>query len=702
MEYINRMLDRYSRSPRRQQHSQPSRPRHSTGANKQTRHPSEHQRTSHIQLKHKHHRHKMTAFNGPSSEDLDAFKKSMQSIPDQHKSSLASASKDTLEKLCDPNVLHVWETDSDIDNLLQLASVIAKLCNLGTRKEKGTNADDGCMVIIAEEKSGRNNFARICQLVEHLTCANGKKHLEGTIAAFGRIVVVKGWNNAVRSASAGRETEQVVKRVNIAIERVFKMSTFPSGKKKMVWHHGPVVHFLLHWINNTTSTLRSALNAITITGSLDLTDSVKPSAAGRPNTLPDLSCLELYAKKLDVAVVFLDPASQLITYRYLATYMYYFGYYINTFLPPSLCRPHLHKAQDDLVTFAFQLLGASKSKYGDSVVKQVKHHLDATIAAKWARRCVDPRSFEKSTCKAAGAEIAIHHAVQLADSPFATYTTGLPAFARLCVGPAARGSIEFHTAAPVQIDFKQSRFRLASPATFYIVLAAHAQDEEKVTNRIQGLMMAVLECVRQEKGNPVFDAGEREMWSGVKRACGWAIKTAGEGRMPKSVGEKVKFVTEKLGKGTWGAAMGGGEKEKDGTGTGDNEVSEAAKANADAIKAFGAGGNMFGQPQQQPQPMGMGMGMGYGTPQTQMGFGQPQQHQQQPMVYPAQQGVVAPHNSPAMAAAPQMYLPPQGYAHGHGQHAGYAQTQSVGNVMPPPPVPMKQGGYAQSMGGPWK
>jgi hypothetical protein len=64
----------------------------------------------------------MTSFNGPSSSDLVAFKKSVQSMPDQYKSSFASVSKETLEKLCEPDVLHVWETDSDIENLLQLTS----------------------------------------------------------------------------------------------------------------------------------------------------------------------------------------------------------------------------------------------------------------------------------------------------------------------------------------------------------------------------------------------------------------------------------------------------------------------------------------------------------------------------------------------------------------------------------------------------
>ncbi|KAH7089907.1 hypothetical protein FB567DRAFT_559300 [Paraphoma chrysanthemicola] len=594
-------------------------------------------------------------FGGPWSTDLEELKKSIQSMPDQYKSSFASASKETLEKICDADVLHVWETDSDIDNLIQLASVIVKLCNLGKREEKSSNTKDGSMIIIAEEKSNRNNFARICQLVEHLTYANGKKHLEGTVAAFGSIVVVKGWNNSVRSENAGKEAEQFVKRINIAIERVFKMGNF-SGKKKIVWHQGPVIHFLLHWINNTTSTLRSALQAISVNGSLDLTDLVKPSAQGRSNTLSDLSTLESYAKKLSIPVIFLDPSSQLISCQHLATYMYYYAYYMNTFLPTSLSRPHLHKAQDDLVTFAFQILGASRSKYGDSMVKLVKDRLDPGKAKKWARHCVDPRSYEKHKCRAAGKESEIHRAVQTADEPFPRFNHNfnITAFARLAVGPAAACTLAQHTAAPVSIDFKASRLRPACPATFYVLIPSASQDFEKVTHSIQGLMMAVLSLIRQEKGAPTIGAEEIAMWKEVVKACTWALDNA-KGKMPKSVEDKVKYVSDKLKSGCWGQSVG----------MSSNSASATGKGMGDGVIPHTYCG------------FHNGMGMGIGMP----GPGQQQQ-------YVGPQGLTAPPNSPGMAHPQGMY-PPQNQAYGQG---GQGLRGSGAGGYPPPP---------QSMGGPW-
>lgn len=708
MEYISRVLNRLSPTARRPHHGGYRSSLSSPTTSKTTTSPRVQHSGAHRHQKRKHHRPKMVSFNGPWSQDLDAFKKSVQSMPDQYKSSFAGASKEALEKICDLDVLHVWEGDSDIDNLLQLTSVIAKLCNLGTRKEKGASTNDGSMLIIAEEKGGRNNFSRICELVEYLTGANGKTHLDGTVTAFGTIVVVKGWNSSIRSDTGLREAEAAVKRISTSIERLFKMGAFSAGKK-IVWHHGAVIHFLLHFINTTTSSIRNAFHAITVTGSLDLTDSVRPSPIGRANTLPDLLTLETHAKKLGVPVVFLDPTSQLITFQYLATYMYYYAYYTNTFLPPSLSRPHLHKAQDDLVTFAFQLLGASKSKYEDSVVRIVKDHLDPKCK-EWARGCINPDNYDKAACRKAGREAAIHHAVQLADGPFALFThdVGLTAFSRLCVGPAAAGMTDYHTAAPVSISFSSSRLRPSSPASFHVLLPSPSQDLEKVTNRIQGLMMAVLERVRQEKGNPEFEHEDRAMWKAVVKACMYALENS-KGKMPKSVEEKVGFVKEKLKKGTWGFAMGvtggeGGRVERDGA----EGLSDAARANKAAVEAYGAGGNQYGQPQGFQQQMGVG-------------FGQPQQGQQR-MMYPQQQGVAAPHNSPVLGQAlptggpqtgVQQFVPPQvhqGYglpqqAHGH-QHVQQSQQIGGGGFAPPPPIQHggRSGdacGYPQSMGGNW-
>lgn len=615
----------------------------------------------------------MSSFAGPWSSDLDAFKKSLESIPSQYKSAFTKASQTTLEKVTSPSALHIWECSSDIDSLLQLTSVIASLCNLGVRTHKGANDNDGAMLILAEEKRGWSSFSRICELVGYLTCVSGKKHLEGTVAVFGKIVVARGWDNSVSEGQV-EALQKCIKRVNTAAERTLSMGGFGKevdGKKKtrrVVWHQGPAVWFLLQWIDNTTPELRSALCGITVTDALDLATSIKPSVPGRANSLAHLERLEKYARKMDIPVVFLDTGSQDVSYEYLGTYMYFFAYYINTFLPVSLLRPHLHKGMDELVTFSFRLRAASENRYGAEVVKVVQKQLDAGKAKQWAKTCVDKDSYEKSKCRAAGKDEAIHHAVQLADSPFAQLSprVGAPAFARLAVGPASASANEYYTAAPVSIGFSKVQMRPSCPSTFHILIPQHTQDLEKVTNRVQGLMMAVLERVRQEKGNPVLGDAEKGVWEAVVKACEWAIDGS-EGKMPGEMAKKVKFVRQKLREGTWGFAL---------------DPPPAAVGAGTTTTAATAAAAM-------PEP-NRTYGFGMGTQQTMgshaatlPGVGQhmPQQMPQQAAAYPGQ--------VPAMMVG---QLPQQGVypsAQGQGMSLGHGPS-TVG------------GGYPQSMGGPWR
>jgi hypothetical protein len=629
------------------------------------------------------------SFSGPWSRDLATLKKSVSSIPSDNKTTFTSASNDTLDVFCDPEALHVWETDSDIDSLLQLTSVLAKLCDLGVRESKDAiKGMKGGMVIIAEEDRIKGHFKRLCELVEHLTGESGSTHLEATVCAYANasIVVVRGWNYRPSNNGAGnQDVERVVKRVSTALGRALSA----SKTHKIVWHHRAIIGPLLSFINTTTSPLRNALAGISITDSLHLVTSVKPSALGRSNTLPDLERLQSYARKLGIPVLFLDSSTQSITSPYLAAYMYFFAYYIGTFLPSSLTRPHLHAAQDELVTFAFRVRGASEKRYGSDVVSVVKKHLDSRSKT-WARRCIDPRSYEKGRCQAEGRESEVHHAVQIADAPFAlfkpffsTETEGVAAFARLAVGPAspAAAAKEVFLAAPVDISYSTSRLRARHPSNVHVLLPKSDITEENVTNRIQGLMMGVLERVRQEHGNPTFSSNEKQMWKDTVKACSWALKGC-EGKMPDKIAEKVKFVQEKLTKGTWGYIVGAPGNEAKVMPAGDG--SGAASANAAAHAAFAG--------------TAAGAQNAY-----QQGYGQ----QQMPYAAHGQQGMM---NLPVPQQASYYSQQPQTYAQGQqqgtqmgmdpavyqGQAGGYGQGQVNGYGHGVPPT---EYGYAQQIPG---
>jgi hypothetical protein len=518
-------------------------------------------------------------FNGPVCKTLLEFMKNVQDIPSQHKQAFETVSKNTIGIICEVDALHIWESDSDMDNLLQLTQVIVKLRNLSSAMmADGKTGKNPAMIIIAEEKKDRNNYGRIVELVKYLTGNDGKEHLNNTVTAFNSIVVVRGVDSDETAA---------VKRINIAIERTFQMVR-PSSKK-LIWHHGPFISLLLTWINTTKPELRANLHGITVTAALDLFTGVKPSPLGTSNKVADLQRLEDYAKKLKIPVLLLDPGCGLIAWDNLARYMYYWVYYINTFFPATLLQPHLYKALDELVTFSFRIRGASEGKYGNDVVRMVQAHLDASTARRWARTCVAASSYTKDLCRAAGTDIPLQHAFQLSDCPFALFTQNpgynLPAFSRIPICPSnatvtTNPTHQYYVAAPTSFSFSTSSFRPSTHSPFRILLPKAGQTVDLVTERIQGIMMAVLTSVMKDRAPPRFGDVERAAWDEVGTACCWALEGC-KGRCPKGVEGKIKYVVEQLRGGRYKRTIEGRAEEQRG-------------AAADANTAAGWGGESGG------------------------------------------------------------------------------------------------------------
>ncbi|KAF1917972.1 hypothetical protein BDU57DRAFT_445928 [Ampelomyces quisqualis] len=185
--------------------------------------------------------------------------------------------------------------------------------------------------------------------------------------------------------------------------------------------------------------------------------------------------------------------------------------------------------------------------------------------------------------------------------------------------------------------------------------------------------MAVLERVRQEHGNPVLSDEEKRMWRQVRRGVEYALGKS-KGRMPREVESRVKYVCEKVGKGTWGLVM-DGAREGEGNGKG-----EAARANDDAARVYGGGlGAHHG-----------GVQRGVIAPPNSPGVGH-----EMPFLGVAQRCGAPVQQFAQSHAAPQMgYIPPPPQQQQQQPiGAGYAQTQSVGG--------RGAGGYPQSMGGSW-
>ncbi|KAF2744487.1 hypothetical protein M011DRAFT_488830 [Sporormia fimetaria CBS 119925] len=552
-----------------------------------------------------------STFTGPWATSLDQFQKSLASMPPQYQEAFATLSTSTRATMCDKTVLHVWETDSDLANLLQLAQVIVKVRSLTTYipQASGNGAAQSVpagMIILTHNGPGRDNFGRVCELVQHIMETKGRSHLNGGVRSFGGIKVVRGVNNThTPDPKTGnytdRETEtearKAVERVNKAITRVFESGAYPI--RKLIWHQGPVIHFLSFWINNTTQSLRSSVAGISVCGILDFSPTNSSASSTTPpihlppipstvkngtyNQTPDLHRLHTYARKLSIPVLLLSASALHITHQNLATYMYFYSYYIHTLLPRSVLSAHKNLAYDALISYSYRLYSAvlqtqkPTSFTPKAIPAAIKRHLTPTHASPWTRACLRPETYaDKQVNQNTIRDNQIFTALQLADAPLLPFKFGPEAFARLMTGPAAEGMVEHYAAVPIDLSPSSStegnedwKMRVSNSGPFHVYLptstgaqpdCTHAQSEvEKATARIQGMMIGVLQLVRQgKKGTPDIAPEDRAVWEEVSQACAWALGEC-KGKLPKGVEEKVVYVVKALKGGTWAWCLGTGD-----------------------------------------------------------------------------------------------------------------------------------------------
>ena len=90
-------------------------------------------------------------FTGPSCSDLVEFMKSIKDIPSKHKGTFDDMSKKAIDTICDIDVVHVWESADDIEDMLQLTQVVMKMM-LKAKKQEGRKKREPAMVIISAEQ----------------------------------------------------------------------------------------------------------------------------------------------------------------------------------------------------------------------------------------------------------------------------------------------------------------------------------------------------------------------------------------------------------------------------------------------------------------------------------------------------------------------------------------------------------------------
>jgi hypothetical protein len=144
----------------------------------------------------------LASFNGPWAKDLNGFTQSIASMPYEYRDAFEQVSTNSISVLCNKEYLHIWETDSDIESLLQLTQVIVKVRAMKAYVN-GESAPLG-MIILVELDAKHDHFERVCAFMKHITGNEGRPHLNGKVVAFGGIKVVESLDNSEIPDGAGK------------------------------------------------------------------------------------------------------------------------------------------------------------------------------------------------------------------------------------------------------------------------------------------------------------------------------------------------------------------------------------------------------------------------------------------------------------------------------------------------------------------
>ncbi|ORY03586.1 hypothetical protein BCR34DRAFT_634977 [Clohesyomyces aquaticus] len=535
----------------------------------------------------------MENFNSPWSKTLEGLRTTIESVPSAHTAAFEKLSAETLNAINNPAYLHVWEVDGDVDSLLHLEYVIVMLRALTTyvpqKDEPAKYVPAGMVIIVSEsEISGRDTFSRVCDTVKHIMQDSGTAQLNGFVKCFSNIAIVRGVNNSklptpapelrYTDKAAAKQASDAVQRITLTIFKILEKGFYTGDRRKIVWHHGPVVHFLLYFVDHTTPPIRNALAGITVhslfTFTKSSTESPDPcipitgplfaTSLGQRNTLTHLSTLSTYTTRLHITTTFLTT-SALLTPFSLNTYIPYWAHSALVLLPRSVWLPHFHSTLDELVLFSYRLWGGKTGVFGKEVVAIVQAKLREKVAGRWARRCIQQQEYGKEKCKAevVAGEGEVYRIVNAVDGPIQPFgdgngeaEAGLPAWSRLSVGPVGM-SKSAYIAAPVAIDFGHRAMRVSSTSPFRVLLPRD-ETPETVRRRIGEAFGGLVSLARGQGGGNGRVGVKREdveCWKEVVGACEWAL--AGGGRRGKDIEERVGFVRGGLRMGGWASLVGG-------------------------------------------------------------------------------------------------------------------------------------------------
>jgi len=529
-----------------------------------------------------------TPLRGHPCRTLDELLGQIRDPSAPYKPALERLAIDTASIVCDRRLLHVFETDTKLDNLIHLTFLID---NLDKHKKyiprpgkPGSDVSDIGVIVV--EGNGQLNFSRVCALVTHLLREEGTKHAQGQVMEYSCVWVVRGFNydhsvsnDGGYSQSGTEEARNATRLISSTIDRAFATGQ-GKMKDKLVWHHGPVVHFLNYFIAKTTDKIRNALSAVTVMSPVTLnSQSLSIRSNARRNRVAHLETLATYLNRLGIFAVFLDHNAQLLAHSAPNAYLPRWGLHHRALLPPSLYLDHLSHGLDTLVRHAFQLYAHTNRVYGNNIITIIKSQLNPKTAKAYVRTCMNPDSYTEKACRKALSDREMVQSYYLADAPLLPHPTGISALARLWVGPGSEaygGTLGLdrkpnpYVGIPIEytLTTEPMTVHIAAPSPFRLwICPAEGDGVNEATVRTQTAWITTVERLRWR--NQGQDTGGTQLiwervkasWAEVAKVVEKALERVAGKTGDEGVEARVKAIRELIGgAGHWAWSM----KQEDG------------------------------------------------------------------------------------------------------------------------------------------
>ncbi|KAF2491377.1 hypothetical protein BU16DRAFT_542507 [Lophium mytilinum] len=511
----------------------------------------------------------MASFKSPALNSFASLTAALSRIPSQNRDTLQELSHDASDLITAADALHVYEIEGEPDDLVFVTVQVEWLKNHPREDHRGTKFPAGAVFLA----STRNrSFGRVVEQLEHITGEKPQHHLNGHVVLFGTFAVVRTSDSTAKDTSLDA-VKTATKNITITLSQLSK-TTITS---RYVWHHGPHLRPLTHFISSTTPSIRNNLLALTISASIS---SLPSSSTPDPhtNTTTDWRTLETYARRLRLPIILLDPTTIPCHYTYLNHVLKNLGELVPALFPASVYTENVNHYLDLAHVLVYRVVAAAARRHSAAVASKVDAAIPPHHEGVWPRACVSARAYPRERCRMKRALPAMKQLAWYTDmgmmplgSARASSAAGV---ARVLLGPGR--ATDAVMCVPVEIAFRGGAFRVSSAGTFCVYTLDrtkesgraealfHAQVAEAVVGGVEGFVKGFYERRKnqwgyQPEGLGQVPDGVAVMWGEVYQGLIKQLRGVAQGEAGKGWSEEekrdVQSVVKALGTGSFTTAV---------------------------------------------------------------------------------------------------------------------------------------------------